>query len=270
MTIVEAIKEVLGASAEALTVDEIYNKIITAKLYGFKAAEPKSVVRSLLRRHCIGLSFATASPVKYFKLVNGERYAIESLEGVRAEKPLKTESISGRDKLPEETIGEAHEQHLAFTRNQLRQKILQSHFSFFEVLVIDLLIKMGYGGSDPKRGIHTGGPGDGGIDGIIYEDKLGLEKIHLQAKLYALDRAVGRREVQQFAGALNKVRKGIFITTSSFNKNARVFAESHEKAITLIDGDTLCDLMISHGVGIQTVERYSIYKVDNDYFSTGD
>ena len=270
MTIVDAIKKVLEAVPAGLSAEAIYGKIVADNLYGFKAADPKSVVRSLLRRHCVGLSFATASPVKYFKLIGDDLYAIESITGVRAEKQIPAPTSKDPEKLPEEAVEEAHSRHLIFTRNELRQKILQSHPTFFEELVIDLLIKMGYGGSDPKRGIHTGGPGDGGIDGVIYEDKLGLEKIYIQAKRYGLDKSVGSREVQQFAGAMNKVRKGIFITTSTFSKQAIATSESHITAIRLIDGEMLCDLMITHGVGVQPVRNYSIYKLDSDYFSSGE
>jgi restriction system protein len=125
---------------------------------------------------------------------------------------------------------------------------------------------MGYGGSNPERGIHTGGPNDAGIDGTIFEDRLGLERIHIQAKRYASDRPVKRPEIQKFAGALNRIRKGVFITTSSFDRRAIDFAASHEKTIALIDGDMLCQLMIAHGVGVEIVQSYPVFRVDGDYF----
>ncbi len=270
MTIVEAIKAVLSDSPQGLSVEEIFDRIIARGLYSFKAAEPKHVVRSLIRRHCVGLNFPTASPVKYFKEVGESSYAIESLDGVRAERVQSAALSLPEDKLPEEAVAEAHKAHFVAVRNDLKQRILQAHPTFFEQLVIRLLIKMGYGGSDPERGIHTGGPGDAGIDGTIFEDKLGLERIHLQAKRYAVDRPVKRSEIQNFAGALNKVRKGVFISTSFFDKRAVAFANSHEKMIALIDGDMLCDLMIAHGVGIDVAQTYSIYRVDNDYFGSAE
>lgn len=119
----------------------------------------------------------------------------------------------------------------------------------------------------PRSGIHTGRPGDNGIDGVINEDKLGLEKVLIQAKRYALDRRVEQKEVQQFAGAMNKVRKGVFITTASYSAAAKKCALDHEKAISLIDGDTLSDLMISHGVGVTAVYTYQVLRVDGDYFA---
>ena len=119
----------------------------------------------------------------------------------------------------------------------------------------------------PTLGIHTGGPGDGGIDGIIKEDKLGLEQIYIQAKRYSLDREVKRTDVQRFAGAMNKIKKGVFITTASFATNALEFARSHEKTISLIDGDLLCDLMIANGVGVSEVKQYKVLRIDSDYFA---
>lgn len=264
-TIVEAIIEVMQGSPGPQTVDEIYSKIIDAGLYAFKAAEPKSVVRSQLRRHCVGLDFPTASPVKFFRLEGDDKYQLESAEGVRTTpKPRPTKSGA---RVPEEIINDAFDEHLSNLRTELKQKIFESHPAFFEQLVIELLIRMGYGGGDPSLGIHTGGPDDEGIDGFIKEDKLGLGMIYLQAKRYAADRLVRRTQVQQFAGAMNRVTKGVIITTSDFAKNAIVWAAQHEKTISLINGDTLADLMIAHGIGVTTVKNYEMRKLDLDYFT---
>jgi len=268
MTIVEAIKRVLQEAAGDLSVEEVFSKIVAQGLYTFKAAEPKSVVRSQLRRHCLGLDFPSSSPVKYFRLVGEDRYAIESVGGVKT--TVVATVLKRGERLPEETIDDAHLEHLIALRRELKDKILQNHPAFFEKLVIELLIRMGYGGSDPKLGIHTGGPGDGGIDGIIKEDKLGLEQIYIQAKRYALDRDVKRTEVQRFAGAMNKIKKGVFITTATFASNAKEFASAHEKTISLIDGDQLSDLMIAHGVGVSEVKNYRVLRIDNDYFSANE
>ena len=172
MTIPEAIKAVLKDTTDGLSVEEVYLRILERRLYNFKAADPKAVVRSAVRRHCLGLDFPAASPVKYFRLVGNDRYALESEDGVGTFTLPAGEKGTGR--LPEEAIDDAHKEHLSSLRQELKEKILQNHPAFFERLVIELLIRMGYGGSDPKLGIHTGGPGDGGIDGIIKEDKLGL------------------------------------------------------------------------------------------------
>ena len=281
-TIVRAIKEVLSQANKPLTADEIYSRIVKANLYVFGAVNPKAVVRGQLRKHCIGLDFPSARPIKFFRLLENDQYALESAEGVISEPPIQDRLVGENEtqrvvrskgegknpKTPEEIIDDAHKDHLSLLRQELKETILNNHPVFFEHLVIDLLIKMGFGGSDPKLGFHTGGPGDGGIDGIIKEDKLGLDQIYIQAKRYALDREVKRTDVQRFAGAMNRIRKGVFITTASFAPNACSFAKEHEKTISLIDGDLLCDFMILHGVGVAEVKNYKVLRIDGDYFST--
>lgn len=266
MTVVGAIKEVLASHSEGMTVDQIYDEIIQRNLYVFPAAEPKSVVRSTIRRHCIGLAFASASPVKYFRITDGNKYVLVSKDGVRDEAtPQKPRAKIG-DNLPEEVIESAHQDHLENVKRDLLQKIAESHSSFFEKLVLDLLGRMGYGAGDADRLKHTGGPGDGGVDGLIYEDKLGLEKIYIQTKKYKASRLVSPSEIRDFLGSLNKVRKGIFITSSDFAKTAIKTAENHEKSVVLINGDALCSLMIKHGVGVDVLTAFNVYRVDSDYF----
>jgi restriction system protein len=181
--------------------------------------------------------------------------------------PQAGDLLSPTERTAEETINDAYRDHLALLQQQLKQRILENHPAFFERLVIELLIRMGYGGSDPNLGIHTGGPDDGGIDGIINEDKLGLEKLYIQAKRWAPDREVKRTEIQKFAGAMNRVKKGVFITTAKFSARAIECVNSHEKTISLIDGDMLSDLMIRHGVGVVEVKILKLLRVDSDYFS---
>jgi restriction system protein len=126
---------------------------------------------------------------------------------------------------------------------------------------------MGYGGSLQDAGKAVGKRGDGGIDGIIKEDKLGLDTIYIQAKRW--EGSVSRPEIQKFAGALQgqRARKGIFLTTSAFTKDARDFARSIDSRIILLDGQTLADLMIDHGIGVSEVATYAVKRVDSDYFS---
>ena len=140
--------------------------------------------------------------------------------------------------------------------------------SFFEQLVVDLMIAMGYGGSRKEAGQATQYTSDGGIDGIIKDDPLGLETIYLQAKRYS-DKTVGRPEVQSFAGALDmkQAKKGVFITTSRFSADATEFAEIIEKKIVLIDGPLLAELMIEHNLGVYTKQTYAVKDIDNEYFS---
>jgi restriction system protein len=138
--------------------------------------------------------------------------------------------------------------------------------AFFERLVIDLLIAMGYGGSRQDAGRAIGRSGDEGIDGIIKEDRLGLDVIYVQAKRW--DATVGRPEIQKFAGALQgqRANKGVFITTSNFSRDADDYASVISSKIILIDGERLASLMVDHNVGVALVGNYEIKRVDSDYF----
>ena len=150
---------------------------------------------------------------------------------------------------------------------ELLQQIKDNSPTFFEELVIDLLVKMGYGGTREDAGSAVGGSGDEGIDGIINEDRLGLDVVYIQAKRW--EATVGRPEIQKFAGALQgqRAKKGIFITTSDFSKEAREYVQSIESKIILIDGDQLAQFMIDYNVGVSTVNSYEIKQVDSDYFA---
>jgi len=150
--------------------------------------------------------------------------------------------------------------------NEILEQIMSCSPAFFERLVVELLVKMGYGGSLKEAASIVGKSGDGGIDGIIKEDKLGLDAIYIQAKRW--DSAVGRPEIQKFVGALDgqKARKGIFITTSSFTKDAVDYAKGTTVKVVLIDGERLADLMMENNLGVSTVMTYEIKRVDSDYF----
>ena len=139
---------------------------------------------------------------------------------------------------------------------------------FFEQLVVDLMLAIGYGGSRKEAGIATQYTVDGGVDGVINEDPLGLEKIYLQAKRYK-EQTVGRPDVQAFAGALDmkRAKKGVFITASKFSKEALEYVAMIEKKIVLIDGDRLAELMIQYGLGISVKDTYQIKAIDTDYFN---
>lgn len=152
---------------------------------------------------------------------------------------------------------------------ELLQRILEQTPQFFEHLVVDLIVKMGYGGSFANSARVTQYAHDDGIDGIIYEDKLGLDKIYIQAKRYKLDNVVGKPQIQQFSGALDepKATKGVFITTSSYSKEARQYVEKlNSKKIVLIDGQDLAQFMIEYNVGVSTKQIYEIKRIDSDYF----
>ncbi|MBX9837939.1 MAG: restriction endonuclease, partial [Silvanigrellaceae bacterium] len=139
---------------------------------------------------------------------------------------------------------------------------------FFEKLVVDLLINMGYGGSRKEAGKAFQSTGDGGIDGIIKEDRLGLDAIYIQAKRWNKVSVIGRPEIQKFAGALQgfRAKKGVFITTSCFSKEAYDYVEQIETKIILINGTQLAEYMIESDTGVSVVEIYKIKKIDQDYF----
>lgn len=167
------------------------------------------------------------------------------------------------------------QEHIAFGYQQIRdelvstllQKIKECPPEFFEQLVVDLLVAMGYGGSRQDAGRAVGRAGDGGIDGIIKEDRLGLDVIYIQAKRW--EGVVGRPEIQKFAGALQgqRARKGIFLTTSGFSQEARDFAGAIDSKLVLIDGEELAGFMIDHGIGVADVAAYVVKRLDLDYFA---
>ena len=175
--------------------------------------------------------------------------------------------IQIQDKTPEEnleTIVQGLNQDLA---SELLDNIKICSPSFFEALVIDVLVKMGYGGTRQDAGKIVGRSGDGGIDGTINEDRLGLDIIYVQAKRW--ENPVGRPEIQKFAGALQgfRARKGIFITSSSFTTEAKDFVARIDNKIILIDGQNLAQYMIEFDVGVTTKDTYQIKKIDFDYFT---
>jgi restriction system protein len=172
-----------------------------------------------------------------------------------------------RPETPEEAMPKAYSQLRTALASDLLDKIKTSSPSFFEQIVIDLLVAMGYGGSRDDAAQAVGGSGDGGVDGYIKEDKLGLDSIYLQAKRW--ENSVGRPVVQAFAGSLEGFRahKGVLITTSTFTSDARDYVRRIAKTIVLIDGAQLTSLMIDHGVGVTDIAVYPIKRVDEDYFT---
>lgn len=169
---------------------------------------------------------------------------------------------------PQERIEKAHRELQQILKADLMERILSCTPEFFEKLIIDLMIGMGYGGSLKEAAEHVGKSNDGGIDGVINEDKLGLDRIYLQAKRYASQNTVGRPELQGFAGSLlgRGANKGVFVTTSSFTKGATDYVENLPQRIVLIDGDELTTLMIKYGVGVRMEQRFELMKADEDYY----
>lgn len=172
--------------------------------------------------------------------------------------------------VPAETPEEQIERVFSMLRSELADQLLSEIGarppSFFEKVVVDLLLAMGYGGTWHGAGRVVGRSGDGGIDGTIMEDKLGLDIVYVQAKRW--ENTVGRPSVQAFAGSLEgaRARKGVMITTSNFSEEARTYVTQIEKKIVLIDGQQLADLMIEHGAGVVVRQSYVLKKIDVDYF----
>ena len=181
------------------------------------------------------------------------------------------EGASPPDEVPNVPPEEAIQDTYQTLRNNLAADLLdqvkQATPKFFEDLVVDVLVHMGYGGSRKDAGEAIGQPHDEGIDGIIKEDHLGLDIIYIQAKRW--ESTVGRPEIQRFVGALagRKAKRGVFITTSSFSREAKGFVGDLETRVVLIEGQRLAELMIDHGVGVRTYATYELKRIDADYFS---
>jgi restriction system protein len=168
---------------------------------------------------------------------------------------------------PQEALDAAYQQLRRGLEAEVLAAVKATTFRFFERLVVELLVKMGYGGSLKDAGKAIGRSGDDGLDGVIKEDHLGLDAIYIQAKRW--QNTVGRPEIQAFAGSLEGVRgrKGVFITTSSFSSEAKEYVSRIEKKIVLIDGPLLAALLIDFNIGVTSVNTYEVKRVDTDYFS---
>jgi restriction system protein len=169
---------------------------------------------------------------------------------------------------PEEQIDAAHASLTAALRDELLQRILANSPAFFEQLIVDLLVAMGYGGSHRDAAAQLGRSGDGGVDGIVNEDRLGLDRIYVQAKRYAPGNQVGRPDVNGFVGSLVGLgaTKGVFVTTSTFSLPARNYVKHLAQRVILIDGNELADLMIEHGVGVRSYRTVEFKRLDEDFF----
>jgi restriction system protein len=210
------------------------------------AESPSRISVALLRRYPEFLAFTAVSP------------AVDAKPGpVPVEETVKT---------PLEVLEGTHQQLQQSLAGDLIDRVKAVTPRFFEQLVIDVLVKMGYGGSREEAARAVGKSGDEGIDGVINQDRLGLDVVYVQAKRW--EGTVGRREVQMFAGSLEGQRasKGVFITTSNFTAEAKAYVKTIGKKIILIDGPMLADLMIEHSVGVAATATYVVKRLDTDYF----
>lgn len=179
----------------------------------------------------------------------------------------KSDDLTGQLS-PEEIIEAAYREIRAGLADDLLEYVLKCSPAFFEKLVVELLVSMGYGGSHENAAQAVGKSGDEGIDGVIAEDKLGLDSIYIQAKRYQRDAKIGPHFVRDFIGALQgcKATKGVFLTTAGFTKDALDFVSKVQSRVVLIDGQKLANLMIDYGIGVSTRMNYEIKQLDTDYF----
>lgn len=180
--------------------------------------------------------------------------------------PSEVPSSTQEPETPEEALEAAHLKMRAGLASELLERVKAASPQFFERLVVELLLRMGYGGSRQDAGQAIGKAGDEGIDGVISEDRLGLDVVYLQAKKW--DGTVGRPEIQRFVGALHgkRAKKGVFITTGSFSVEATAYVDHIDPKVVLIDGRRLAELMIDFDVGVNTAATYTIKRIDSDYF----
>lgn len=181
--------------------------------------------------------------------------------------PGNVETI-GSGATPDELLRSTMKQIEEALKKDLLDRVIASPASFFEKLIVSLLLAMGYGGSREEAGQVVGRSGDGGIDGVIDQDRLGLDRVYIQAKKYAPENAVSEPEIRAFSGSLGaaKANKGVFVTTSYFTQPAQSFAERHPFRIVLIDGQELASLMLRHNVGARIDETLYLKKLDEDFF----
>lgn len=178
----------------------------------------------------------------------------------------EAENQGSNQQTPEEILEYSYQELRSALAQELLEKVKSCSPSFFERLVVELLVKMGYGGSIKEAGRAMGKTGDEGIDGMIKEDRLGLDRIYIQAKRW--QDSVGRPEIQKFVGALagQGANKGIFITTSKFTEQAKTYSPKNDTKVVLIDGAELAEYMIDFDLGVSTVSEYKLKKIDTDYF----
>jgi restriction system protein len=264
----EDLRELLPSGIQSTFI----NRVGWASTYMKKAGLLEATRRGYFRITSRGQELLRKQPesinVKLLKQYP-EFLEFQQLKGTRSGE--KISALGGTPDILTATPSEALENAYENLRNELADELLarlkKSSPSFFERAVIELLVKMGYGGSRSDAGKAIGKSGDGGIDGIIKEDRLGLDVVYIQAKRWD-NNSVGRPDVMQFAGALQlqKANKGIFITTSRFTDDARSYVSQIGSKIVLIDGEQLTNLMIEYDVGVSVVSLYPVKKIDADYF----
>ncbi len=242
------------------------NRVGWARTYMKKAGLLETTRHAYFRITPRGLEVLKSNPTR----IDGD--FLNQFEEFRSFKKLRHEKSEPEDEAipalstPEEALENAYEDLRSNLASEILQRLKASPPGMFEKTVVELIVRMGYGGSLRDAGQAIGKSGDEGIDGIIKEDRLGLDVIYIQAKRW--ENTVGRPEIQKFAGALQgqRAKKGIFITTSDFSKEALEYAARIDNKIILIDGAQLAQLMIDYNIGVTPVTTYEIKRIDSDYF----
>jgi restriction system protein len=260
-------KELLASGNQAI----FDNRVGWAKTYLKKAGLLDSPKRATFVITQIGLDTLKKNPdrvdAKYLRQFPA---FLEFQNASRNDNETEEEIIivETNEQTPEENLDKAYQRIRKSLASELLNRVVELTPTFFERLVVELLVKMGYGGSIKDAGKAIGKSGDEGIDGTIKEDKLGLDIIYIQAKRWRPGNVVGRPELHKFVGALagQGAKKGIFITTSNFTKESLEYTPKNETKIVLIDGEQLAQLMIDYNLGCTTQQIYELKKIDSDYF----
>ena len=259
----EELRELLSSGQQAV----FRNRVGWARSYMKQAGVLESARRGYFRITERGLDVLRQNPGKIDVKFLDQFEEFREFRKRRRTKPEQDKDSEEQERTPEEALETAYENLRNELADDLLQQIKKSPPRLFERIVVEVLVKMGYGGSLRDAGKAIGRSGDEGIDGIIKEDKLGLDIIYIQAKRW--ENAVGRPEIQKFAGALQgqRARKGIFITTSNFSREAHEYVSRIDTKIILIDGEQLAQYMIDYNVGVSSVSSYEVKRIDFDYFT---
>lgn len=260
----------------------IYNRTGWAKTEMVKAGLLTQPERGVIRITDRGLQLLASPPPQITRPFLMERFPefrafIEASQrrssaAGPAQPDLAEAALADTAATPDDQLDAAFKSINAALESELLIRVRRVDPSRFEQIVVDLLIAMGFGGGDPEMGKRLGRTGDGGIDGVIQEDALGLDAVYVQAKRYAEDNTIGAPRIREFYGSLEDRRatKGVFVTTSSYSGEAKAFAERATKRIVLIDGVELARLLLRHNVGVQKVREITIKKLDLDYLENAE
>ena len=257
----------------------LHNRVHWAKFYMSKAGLIENPKRGIFRATQAGKEFLSTGGsalnvdvLKTFPLF-AKFYAGSSANPARRNTPGADEAhvaelATTSHATPEEQIDGAQALLHSALRTELLERILENKPWFFERVIVDLLVGMGYGGNHEAAAQRLGRSGDGGVDGVIDEDRLGLDRIYVQAKRYAPGNSVQRAEIQAFVGSLVGfgATKGVFVTTSSYTSGAREYVGRLPQRVILIDGSRLTELMVEHGVGVRTTRQIAVKRLDEDFF----